>query len=194
MPCKEVYYIPDIFLFGWPQPSSPVMYQSLFMIFFKIHPYLLSAPLHILWVIDAFQWLSVFLHQLRPGEQPGVLPLFLFVKMKSISFFVCPTGFFHVYFLDVLFLKNVFINYYWFVSDCCLSPIISGSWSKVSHDVLFSIFLQCHFHIEITYYQVSSVPLCHISKSHQWRSCVQFFFLWWRVYLATSDSECFIHF
>ena len=39
--------------------------------------YLLSSPLHILWVIYAYQWFLGYLIQPLPGERPVVLPLCL---------------------------------------------------------------------------------------------------------------------
>ena len=58
----------------WSQPSSPMMYQSLFMAWKKkMHRYLLSSPLHILWVIHAYQWFPGYLIQLLPVERPGIL-------------------------------------------------------------------------------------------------------------------------
>ena len=40
----------------------------------KPHRYLLSSPLHMLWVIHAYQWFPGYLIQPLSGERPGVLP------------------------------------------------------------------------------------------------------------------------
>ena len=37
-------------------------------------------PLHILWVIHAYQWLPGYLIQPLPGERPGVLPHVYFYR------------------------------------------------------------------------------------------------------------------
>ena len=47
----------------------------------KIHRYLLPSPLHILWVIHAYQWLPSYLIQPLPGEHPGLLPLFFSILL-----------------------------------------------------------------------------------------------------------------
>ena len=58
---------------------SPVMFQSLFTALKEnIHRCIHSSPLHSLWFLHAYQWLSGNLIQPRPGERPGIFPRSIF--------------------------------------------------------------------------------------------------------------------
>ena len=79
----------------WRQPLSPMMYQSLFTALKqKIHRYLLSSPLHILWVILAYQWFPSYLIDPLPVERPGVFP-HVFVHMRPGEEEWCKRHFFN---------------------------------------------------------------------------------------------------